>query len=151
MIVFDLACALGHRFEGWFGSSDDFSAQRRRQLLACPTCGSQRVERLPSATRINVGATPEPAPAPAQPAKTESQDRDPMAIAQILYARLVDEMLSRSEDVGAAFPEEARRIHYDQAPARAIRGEATGEQHAELLDEGIPVLRIPVPTRDRMS
>lgn len=151
MIVFDLACALGHRFEGWFGSSEDFSAQRRRRLLACPTCGSQRVERLPSATRINVGATPASAPAPAHPEKAEPKDRDPMAIAQILYARLVDEMLSRSEDVGAAFPEEARRIHYEEAPARSIRGQATREQHAELLDEGIPVLRIAVPDRSRMT
>jgi len=39
MIVFDLACPDGHRFEGWFGSSADYDDQRARGLLACPHCG----------------------------------------------------------------------------------------------------------------
>jgi len=26
MIVFDLLCGEGHRFEGWFGSADDFAS-----------------------------------------------------------------------------------------------------------------------------
>ncbi len=148
MIVFDLTCAAGHRFEGWFGSADDFAAQSVRGMLSCPSCGTAEIERVPSATRFNSGATeivPSAKPDPAL------QGKDPMAIAQILYARLVDQMLSSSEDVGKAFPEEARRIHYEEAPARAIRGEATPEQHAELVDEGIPVLRIPMPSRDQFS
>ena len=148
MIVFDLVCAGGHRFEGWFGSAEEFSAQNERGLLACPSCGAGGVERVPSATRFNSGA--EESARVAEPAQTP-QGRDPMALAQILYARLVDEMLSKSEDVGQAFPEEARRIHYEEAPARAIRGQATAEQHAELVDEGIPVLRIPIPPRGQFS
>ncbi|PKP89585.1 MAG: DUF1178 domain-containing protein, partial [Alphaproteobacteria bacterium HGW-Alphaproteobacteria-15] len=40
MIVFDLSCADGHRFEGWFGSSTDFEEQCARGLLTCPACGS---------------------------------------------------------------------------------------------------------------
>ena len=77
--------------------------------------------------------------------------KDPAAIAQILYSRFVDEMLQKSEDVGRAFPEEARKIHYQEAPARSIRGQATNEEHAQLLDEGIAVLRLPVPPRDLMN
>ena len=41
MIVFDLSCDQGHRFEGWFGSSGDFADQRERGLLSCPQCGSE--------------------------------------------------------------------------------------------------------------
>jgi len=149
MIVFDLVCARGHRFEGWFGSAGDFASQSGRGLLSCPSCGGSGVERVPSATRFNSGAA-EPVAAPV-PAGEVRQNRDPMAIAQILYARLVDEMLAKSEDVGSAFPEEARRIHHEEAPARAIRGEATAEEHAELVDEGIPVLRIPMPPRGQFS
>ena len=148
MIVFDLTCAAGHRFEGWFGSAEDFASQSARGMLSCPSCGAAEVERVPSATRFNSGATeivPSAKPDPAL------QGKDAMAIAQILYARLVDQMLTTSEDVGKAFPEEARRIHYEESPARAIRGEATPEQHAELVDEGIPVLRIPMPSRDQFS
>ncbi len=58
---------------------------------------------------------------------------------------MLDELLTRSEDVGPEFPAEARRIHRHEAPERMIRGQATAEEHAELIDEGIPVLRMPVP------
>ena len=153
MIVFDLLCSEGHRFEGWFGSSREFASQRKRGLLSCPSCGSASVERVPSATRINTGAEPSKL-APAQPARQEAQQpsgRDPLAIAQALYSRLLDEILTKTEDVGSEFPAEARRIHHEQAPARPIRGQATQEEHDALLDEGIPVARLPVPPADRFN
>lgn len=150
MIVFDLLCGKGHRFEGWFASARDFSSQKQRKLLSCPTCGSTEVKRVPSAARVNVGA-----PAPAQPEpgakKADMSGKDPFAIAQVLYSNMLDELLTKSEDVGRRFPEEARRIHYEEAPARAIRGQATNEEHAELLEEGIPVARLPVPPSDKLN
>jgi len=144
MIVFDLLCASGHRFEGWFGSSADFASQKERRLLACPSCGSGHVERVPSATRANLGAE---APRPASdPVKTpDMEGKDPFAIAQMLYSRMLDELLTKSEDVGREFPAEARKIFYGDTAARAIRGQATPEEHDELVDEGIPVARFPVP------
>ena len=145
MIVFDLLCAQGHRFEGWFGSAADYASQKRRQLLSCPTCGSTHVERVPSATRANLGAEPPNTPAP-QTAKTpDMEGKDPFAIAQMLYSRMLDELLTKSEDVGREFPSEARKIFYGETAARAIRGQATSEEHDELVDEGIPVARFPVP------
>jgi len=152
MIVFDLLCSEGHRFEGWFGSSREFAAQRKRGLLSCPSCGSASVERVPSVTRIKSGAEPDKVPSP-QPARQDMQHsgRDPLAIAQTLYSRLLEEILTKTEDVGAEFPAEARRIHYDEAPARPIRGEATQEEHEALLDEGIPVARLPVPPAGRLN
>src|SRR5881396_3822290 len=106
MIVFDLLCASGHRFEGW--------------------CGSARVERVPSATRANLGAEPPKPVQPAQPAKTpDMEGKDPFAIAQMLYSRMLDDLLTKSENVGKEFPAEARKIYYQEVPARAIRGQAT--------------------------
>lgn len=146
MIVYDLQCASGHRFEGWFVSSEDFASQRARGLVNCPSCGMQQVERVPSVTRFNSGA---PQPQEAEKSSEKRPDdlagKDPLAIAQILYSRMIDEMLQKSDDVGTAFPEEARRIHYKEAPSRSIRGQASREEHAELLEEGIPVLRLPIP------
>ena len=52
MIVFDLCCGEGHRFEGWFGSSDDFAAQQTRGLVACPRCGSAEVAKAPMAPAV---------------------------------------------------------------------------------------------------
>ena len=150
MIVFDLLCGGGHRFEGWFASAADFASQREGSLLSCPSCGSAQVSRVPSATRANLGAV-EPKP-PAQPQKTpDMEGRDPFAIAQMLYSRMLDELLTKSEDVGREFPSEARKIFYEQAPARPIRGQATNEEHDELLEEGIPVARLPLPPEGKLN
>ena len=146
MIVFDLLCGEGHRFEGWFGSADDFARQRDRSLLSCPACGSGKVSRVPSATRANLGAPEPKTPKAPSPVKTpEMEGKDPFAVAQMLYSRMLDELLTKSEDVGKEFPAEARKIFYQEAPARAIRGEASAREHEELLDEGIPVARLPLP------
>jgi hypothetical protein len=148
MIVFDLLCARGHRFEGWFGSAADFGAQKKKKLVSCPSCGSAHVERVPSATRANLGAEP-PRPVPAKPSplqKTpEMEGKDPFAIAQMLYSRMLDDLLTKTEDVGRDFPEEARKIFYKESTDRPIRGQATDEEHDELVDEGIPVARLPIP------
>jgi hypothetical protein len=150
MIVFDLLCGAGHRFEGWFGSAEDFASQRARSLVSCPSCGSAHVSRVPSATRANLGA-PEPK-TPPQPAKTpEMEGKDPFAIAQMLYSRMLDDLLTKSEDVGREFPEEARKIFYKEATARPIRGQATNEEHQDLVDEGIPVARLPVPPTEKLN
>jgi hypothetical protein len=154
MIVFDLLCASGHRFEGWFGSAADFASQKDRRLLACPTCSTTKVERVPSATRANLGAEPpKPAPAkPNQPVKTpDMEGKDPFAIAQMLYSRMLDDLLTKTEDVGKEFPAEARKIFYKESPERAIRGQATQEEHDDLVDEGIPVARFPVPPSDKIN
>src|SRR3990172_2048220 len=148
MIVFDLHCRKGHRFEGWFGSAKDYASQKKRGLLSCPTCGATSVERGLSAPRINTGAQ---APKPAPQKTPEMEGKDPFAVAQILYSRMLDEILTKSEDVGAKVPEEARKIFYSESPARAIRGQATQEEHDAMVDEGIPVARFPMPPSGRLN
>lgn len=144
MKIFDLLCAAGHRFEGWFASAEDYASQRTKGLVSCPSCGTPEVERVPSATRFNTGAAePSPLPAPA--------GHDALALAQKLYSRMLDELLTKSEDVGEQFPEEARRIHYKETPARSIRGQASQEEHDALVEEGIPVARLPIPPSDRWN
>ena len=145
MIVYDLKCGGGHRFEGWFSSAEDFTSQKARQILNCPTCADGQIERMPSVTRINMGAVEKP------PAPAASENKDAFALAQMLYSKMLDELLTKSEDVGKQFPEEARRIFYQESPARAIRGVATQAEHDELVEEGVPVARLPVPPADQMN
>ena len=152
MIVFDLHCKDGHRFEGWFGSAKDFEAQKKRGLLSCPSCGDTVIERGLSAPRLNMGAAePKPQLEPQSQKTPDMEGKDPFAVAQMLYSRMLDEILTKSEDVGAKFPEEARKIFYRESPGRAIRGQATQAEHDELVDEGIPVARFPVPPSDRLN
>ena len=140
MKVLNLRCANGHGFEGWFASDDEFMAQNGRGLIECPLCADKIISRMPSAPRLNLSGQREPAPQAAVPA--------PEAPAQQLQAQwmqAVRHMLEHTDDVGARFPEEARRIHYDEIEARGIRGQATAEQRRELLEEGIEVMALPMP------
>jgi hypothetical protein len=154
MIVYDLLCGEGHRFEGWFNSAGDFASQRKRKLVSCPSCSSTHVQRIPSATRANLGAQPPKdvaTPSQAAAKTPQMEGKDPFAIAQMLYSNMLDELLTKSEDVGKRFPDEARKIFYEQSPARMIRGQATQAEHDALVDEGIPVARLPVPKPESLN
>ena len=57
--------------------------------------------------------------------------------------RKLREVVRNTEDVGERFPEEARKIHYEETPARAIRGKASREEAEALPDEGIEFAPLP--------
>jgi hypothetical protein len=137
MIVFDLACAQGHRFEGWFASGDAFDGQKAKKLVRCPICDDHHVERLPSA-RVRVPKGEAAVDAPAQADAQEALAGMPAD----LLAKL-REVVRKTEDVGERFPEEARKIHYKESPQRAIRGRATKEDAEALKDEGIEFQTLP--------
>lgn len=71
----------------------------------------------------------------------------PADVAERLF-QVLAQTAKLAENVGERFPEEARRIHYEEAPARSIRGRASTEETLALLDEGIMVLPAPVPHED---
>jgi hypothetical protein len=140
MIVYDLACAQEHRFEGWFASAEDYAQQRERSLVRCPLCDDDVIERRPSAN-VQVGRASAPSPAKTP---TEPETATPAADnTQAEVLRMMRTMIEQSVDVGTAFPEEARKMHYDEAPARSIRGRASPEETVALRDEGIDVLSLP--------
>ncbi len=143
MKVFDLCCGHGHSFEGWFGSTEAFESQLGRGLVECPICGEKSVRRMPSAPRLNLSPPP-PSPAGAQPSAGEPEQP---AVRQLreLWLKAARYIRENTEDVGERFTEEARRIHYDEAPARAIRGVASRDETRELADEGIEVFAFPMP------
>ncbi len=147
MKVFNLQCSAQHQFEGWFASDEDYASQTGRGLLACPLCGDKAVHKLPSAPRLNLGASA-PAPAASQPpAASEQPALLPSAEARALqaaYLQFARQVVAQTEDVGERFADEARKIHYGESEERGIRGQATPEQRRELLEEGIAVLPLPL-------
>ena len=143
MIVYDLICAREHRFEGWFGSAEDFARQRDGALIRCPLCDDAGIERRPSA-QVRIGR----AAAPAE-ARTETTQTTAVAGGDGETLKLVRRLVASTENVGRAFAEEARKIHYEEAPARGIRGQATADEAESLRDEGIDFLSLPgILTRD---
>jgi hypothetical protein len=144
MIVFDLICQpAGHRFEGWFASSEAFAEQQQRGLVDCPHCGSVAVTKAPMAPAVPKKGNQLPAQAQAAPV---AAGLSPEAVAAIqALAKMQAEALKKSRWVGADFAEETRAIHYGEREAETIHGQATLEEAKELLEEGIAVMPLPLP------
>jgi hypothetical protein len=140
MKVLDLKCSHEHRFEGWFASTEEFESQLSRKLVACPVCSITEINRTPSAPRLNLSSNRSDNSA-SSPETTPGNDHAMQARA----LQFMREVLKNTENVGDRFAEEARRIHYDEAPARNIRGVATREDAHALIEEGIEVMPLPVP------
>jgi hypothetical protein len=139
MIIFDLKCTpQSHVFEGWFGSSADYEAQRGRGLVACPICGSADIAKAPMAPAVAVKGNAGPA---SGPAANPEQVKAMLAAA----AAVQKQMLARSEAVGDRFASEARAIHLGEVDARSIHGRATPDEAQSLAEEGIPIASLPFP------
>lgn len=143
MIVFDLACADRHIFEAWFGSSADYEEQRARGLVVCPICGDSEVAKAVMAPNVgakgNRSSKPVPMRSGGAPAPAE------MKAMLTALAKAQAKILEGSEHVGARFADEARAIHDGDAPERAIHGQATVEEARSLVEDGVPVVPLPLP------
>lgn len=152
MIRYALCCEKGHDFESWFRSSADFDEQQQRGLVTCPACGSARVAKqimAPSLARTDK-------PESVQPAAPAMQNAQPVALIddreqhlRAMIRTFREQVLAQSENVGQAFAEEARKIHYGESERRSIYGEASPDAVRELLDEGVECHPLPALPDDR--
>ena len=144
MIVFDLACDAGHRFEGWFSSSVDYERQNDRGLVACPQCGSAEVAKAPMAPRV-----PRKGSQQTVSAASNTMSNTPLApqvrSAMARLAKAQAKALEGSTWVGRNFAEETRAMHYGEKDHAAIHGEASLGEAKALLDEGVAVAPLPLP------
>lgn len=146
MIVFDLSCDQGHRFEGWFGSSDDFAAQQARGLVACPQCGSPDVAKAPMAPAVPRKGN-QLAAAPREPRQALASGPMPAEVLTALQqlAEAQSQALRNSKWVGDAFAEQSRAMHYGERDSETIHGQASPDEARALFEEGIPVSPLPFP------
>ncbi len=150
MIVFDLHCEQGHRFEGWFRSSSDFEDQCERGLVSCPQCGADKVSKAPMApavpakgnTKAEVIASP-----PRADGKPVSNQPMPAEVEKAMQAlaQAQEKALTNSTWVGDQFAEKSRAMHYGEADQTPIHGQATLEEAKSLVDEGVQVAPLPFP------
>jgi hypothetical protein len=153
MIRYALICQQGHEFESWFQDSAAYDKQAKRGLVSCPRCGSAKVEKAIMAPRLSATAkrrskaieAPEaapdaaPAPAPAPVAMISPQEQEIRA----KLKELRDHLTKNADNVGAKFPEEARKMHYGEIEHRSIYGVASPEEAKELSEEGIEFHPLP--------
>jgi hypothetical protein len=157
MIRYALACDQGHQFESWFQDSAAYDKQAKRGLVACPHCGSAKVEKAIMAPRLSMTArkrgkmrieTPAPeavASETAPVAMVSPQEREFRA----KLKELRDHLTRNADNVGGKFPEEARKMHYGEIEHRSIYGEASTEEARKLAEEGIEFHPLPVLPDER--
>ena len=145
MIVFDLACAEGHRFEGWFTSSRDFEDQHAQGYVSCPQCGSHEVAKVPMAPAVPAKSNTRADPAPERHPVANRKMPAEVAVAMKALAEAQARALKGSRWVGDRFAEESRAMHYGERDQATIHGQATREEAEGLLEEGIAVAPLPFP------
>ena len=150
MIVYDLNCPTGHRFEGWFGSSEDFANQQQRGLVTCPACGSVEVTKAPMAPAVPAKSNQraESAPEPTENGRhAMAGGRIPPEVQQAMraLAEAQAKALAESKWVGENFAQESRAMHYGERELEAIHGKATLEEAKDLLEEGIEIAPVLFP------
>lgn len=132
MIVLNLSCSNAHGFDGWFASFEAFQTQTDQGMVVCPHCNSNVIEKLPAGPHVRrslpVRQTETPIVKPEDAVKLRA---------------VIEELLRQSENVGANFPEVARKIHYSEIPARSVHGTATADEVISLLEEDISVIPLP--------
>jgi hypothetical protein len=166
MIHYDLRCAAGHEFDGWFKDSAGFEAQAKAGFVECPVCGSTEVTKrlmapaIPKKGRSRVkeaeplgeppGAPPVAAPPPLPPPGSSQAAAGPVPAQVVaLLQRMRAEVEKNCDYVGPGFAEEARRMHRGESDRRGIYGEASDADTEALQEEGIEIARLPwVPRAD---
>ncbi len=148
MIKYELVCDSGHSFDSWFKSSAAYDEQVEGGLVECPVCQSTKVQKAimaPAVRRTDRKSKPKPSLVPdtEEPTVHVAVNDDKQKALRSMMLQLRNKMLEDAEDVGANFPEEARRMHDGDIPSRAIHGEATLAEAEALIEEGINILPIP--------
>lgn len=140
MIRFSLICDDDHEFEAWFRNNDDFDRQKKRGFVECPACGSKKVGKALMAPAVSTGRKKEKIAL----AMNEMQKQ---AMAEM--KALSEKIRENADYVGDKFAEEARKIHFGEADARGIYGEATLDEAKSLAEDGVGFMPIPVFPEDR--
>jgi hypothetical protein len=141
MIRYNLRCDGGHTFESWFQSSSAYDSQVKRKLVTCAICGSAKVEKAIMAPRIaGTKKRGSAAPADSSTSATMAEGRELRAELKQLH----DHLVKNADNVGARFPNEARKMHYGDIEHRPIYGEASPEEARSLIEEGVEVGSLPV-------
>ena len=127
MIHFNLSCVDGHEFEGWFRNGGAFERQLQKKQVVCPVCSNTKIAKAPMAPAVAAKGSAVANAVEMRKALTE----------------LRDHVEKNCDNVGEKFAEEARKIHYGEVEARNIYGRSTDDESRDLVDEGVPVARIP--------
>tara|TARA_A100001011_G_scaffold224486_1_gene232427 strand:- start:1713 stop:2126 length:414 start_codon:yes stop_codon:yes gene_type:complete len=134
MISFNLKCLdCEAEFEGWFENSNEYSKQRKKKLITCPSCDSHKVEKGLMAPNLSK--------------KSNSKNNKRKKTLASNISKLKKMVEQNFDYVGDKFTEEAKKIKYGETKKRSIYGEATLDQTNELIEEDIDILPLPFSSK----
>ena len=141
MILYDLKCENEHIFEVWFASSNQYEKQNKKKLINCPFCNSTKIRKAIMAP--NLKGTKKNNKSFEQKKIEEENKNFNKKLKE--FKKFIE---NNTEDVGKNFTEEAKKIYYGEKKSRPIRGETTKEQAKELIEEGVPIAKLPWSSRE---
>jgi hypothetical protein len=131
---YSLVCDNDHKFDAWFRSAEAFDEQSSRGIVTCPICNSPKIGKglmAPSVSRANSEKVSVSIGHPQQ-----NQLREALRA-------LRNKVTTEADYVGDKFADEARKIHFKEVDARGIYGEATREEVASLIEDGVDFMPLP--------
>ena len=135
MIKYKLLCNdCELKFDSWFSSSSEYEKLKKKNLLICHNCNSEKVEKTLMAPQlISRKAKNEE--------KFDTQKYKKIKKTIKNYQKFIKDNFKH---VGDNFAYEARSIHYNtKKPTKGIYGNASQKDIKELKEEGIDTQLIP--------
>jgi len=165
VIQYSLVCENSHEFEAWFKSSAAYGEQIQLGVVTCPICAVPKVTKALMAPSLGSKSNrrengeqgsftknPLAQETPGQALQNgESKDKsltlssghpDQVKLQKIMR-ELREKITAEADYVGKDFAVEARKIHRDESDARAIYGEATRDETASLIEDGVGIFPLP--------
>jgi hypothetical protein len=137
VIIYDLKCEKGHKFEGWFKDRNAFENQKSKRLITCPVCGNSDVEMIPSTLSIMARDTK----------AINKENVEELSMPRAI--KLFHEYLNKNfDDVGKNFADIALKMHHGEEEKRNIKGTTTESEEDILREEGVHFFKIPVTKFD---
>ena len=139
MIKYILKCNKKHEFESWFSNSSEFENLKKKNLLECIYCKSQKIDKSIMSPRV---------------LNSKRNDKLDLANKKELFKvkkeliKIREFVEKNFEFVGNKFAQEVKEIYYDKKIKKNIYGTATQKEKEDLLDEGIDLVTIPWVNKD---
>ena len=134
MIKYKLLCNdCELKFDSWFSSSSEYEKLKKKKLLICHNCNSEKVEKTLMAPQLISKAKNEE--------KFDTQKYKKIKKTIKNYQKFIKDNFRY---VGDNFAYEARSIQYNsKKPTKGIYGKASQKDVKELKEEGIDTQLIP--------
>jgi len=136
VIHYALVCENAHKFEAWFRNAEAYDEQHKRGIVTCPVCTSGNVEKALMAPALGraVGIEKKISVSAGHPQQAQLREA---------LKALREKVVTEADYVGDKFAEEARKIHFKDIEARGIYGEATPDEVASLVEDGVDFMPLP--------